>query len=126
MSRARKTALFVAIVVFSNTFGNLCLSLGMKGSDTGLIAALLNPWVAAGIALLIVWTFARMALLSWADLSYVLPVTSLGYVLNAILGRFVQNEAITWERWLGTLLIVSGTALVGATAPGTTPEKPRA
>jgi uncharacterized membrane protein len=123
MPRAHKTTLFVALVVFSNTFGNLCLSLGMKGSGSGLVASLVNPWVLAGIALLVLWTFSRMALLSWADLSYVLPVTSLGYVLNAILGRLVQHEAITWERWLGTLLIVAGTALVGATPPAAGPRK---
>ena len=111
-----KTALFVAIVVVSNTFGNLCLSLGMKNSSSGLITSLFNPWVVAGIALLIVWTLTRMALLSWADLSFVLPVTSVGYVLNAILGRVVNGEAITPERWIGTVLIVAGTALAGSTA----------
>ena len=40
------------------------------------IKAIFNPWVLVGIALLILWTLSRMALLSWADLSYVLPVTS--------------------------------------------------
>ncbi|MBM3734570.1 MAG: hypothetical protein FJW39_02190 [Acidobacteria bacterium] len=117
MSRAVKTAVFVAIVVVSNTVGNLFLSLGMKQPGAGPLAALLNPWVLAGIALLIVWTFSRMALLSWADLSFVLPVTSLGYVLNAILGLVVHGERITTERWLGTLLIVAGTALAGSTPP---------
>lgn len=111
-----KTALFVAVVVVSNVFGNLCLSLGMRHSESGLISSLLNPWVAAGIGLLIVWTLSRMALLSWADLSFVLPVTSVGYVLNAILGRVVHGEVITPERWIGTALIVAGTALAGSTA----------
>ncbi len=125
MSTGRKTALFVAIVVASNTFGNLFLSIGMKHSAAGLLASLINPWVAAGIVLLIVWTMSRMALLSWADLSYVLPVTSLGYVLNAALGAIVQGERIEPERWLGTLLIVAGAALAGSTAPGTTGDPRR-
>ena len=72
-------------------------------------------------SLLILWLLARMALLSWADLSYVLPVTSLGYVGNALMGRFFLNEQITPERWMGTLLIVGGVALVGLSQP--TPEK---
>jgi uncharacterized membrane protein len=62
---------------------------------------------------------SRMALLSWADLSYVLPVTSIGYVLTAIAGRVFLNEDISAIRWAGTLFIVAGTALVGLTQPKT-------
>jgi uncharacterized membrane protein len=58
-------------------------------------------------------------LLSRADLSYVLPVTALGYVLNAIAGRYLLAESITVERWAGTVLIVIGAALAGSTKPST-------
>ena len=34
-----------------------------------------------------------MALLSWADLSYVLPVTSVGYVLAALVGAVLAARA---------------------------------
>jgi len=51
--------------------------------------------------------------LSWADLSFVLPVTSLGYAASAFLGRFFLNEQIAPQRWGGILLIVAGTILVG-------------
>ena len=40
-----------------------------------------------------------MALLSWADLSYVLPRDSLGYVASALIGRLFLNEQITPARW---------------------------
>lgn len=111
----RKTWLFVALVVVSNTIGNFLLSLGMKQQPAGgsLLSALFNLWVIAGIALLIFWTLTRMTLLSWADLSYVLPVTSIGYVLNALLARLALGEALTPERWAGTLLITAGTVLTG-------------
>ena len=56
---------------------------------------LFQPWVALGVLLLILWMLSRMALLSWADLSYVLPVTSIGYVLVALAGRVLLNEQIT-------------------------------
>ena len=56
---------------------------------------LFQPWVALGVVLLIVWQLSRMALLSWADLSYVLPVTSVGYVLVALIGKVLLNEQIT-------------------------------
>lgn len=109
----RKTLLFVIIVVVSNTVGNFLLSVGMKQPSAGMLASLLNPWVIAGILLLIVWTLTRMTLLSWADLSYVLPVTSIGYALNALLARVFMHETLSWERWLGTALITAGTVLTG-------------
>lgn len=125
---AVKTRLMVAFVIFSNAFGNFFMSWGVKHQPPssglfGTLLALLNPWVAAGVMLLILWMLSRMTLLSWADLSYVLPVTSLGYVLSAILGRVFLNEYVSPQRWAGTLLIVAGTALVGLTAPNSTANK---
>jgi uncharacterized membrane protein len=90
------------------------------GSPLGYIAVLFNPWVAAGVCLLLTWMLSQMLLLSWADLSYVLPVTSIGYVLTAVAGRVFLNEQISAARWFGVLLIMSGVALVGRTAHNTT------
>ena len=58
-----------------------------------------------------------MALLSWADLTYVLPATSFGYVLNAFLGHYFLGEHISAGRWIGTALIVAGMVLVGLGSP---------
>jgi len=79
-----------------------------------------DPILSILIALLIVWTLSRMALLSWADLSYVLPVTSVGYVLSAVAGRVILHEQISPARWAGVVLIMAGVALVGRTAHNTT------
>jgi uncharacterized membrane protein len=76
-----------------------------------------NPFVALGISLLIVWLLLHIALLSWADLSYVLPVTSISYALSALAGKLFLHETISSWRWFGILLIVSGVALVARTAP---------
>jgi uncharacterized membrane protein len=116
-----KTQLFAIIVVLSNALENFALAWGMRGRNTSSIldylGVIFTPWVMVGIALLILWLLSRMALLSWADLSYVLPVTSLGYVASAIIGRFFLNEQITPTRWMGTALIVAGTILVGRGSP---------
>ena len=116
-----KTRVFTLIVVLSNALGNFSLAWGMRNRQTNSVmdylTAIFSPWVMLGISLLILWLLSRMALLSWADLSYVLPVTSLGYVASAIIGRFFLNEQITTERWAGTLLIVAGTVLVGRSSP---------
>lgn len=98
----RKTRLFTVLVILSNALGNFALASGMRNRATDgvldYLRAIFSPWVMAGIALLIVWLLSRMALLSWADLSYVLPVTSLGYVVNALIGRWFLNEQVTPAR----------------------------
>jgi len=119
-----KTWICATIVVLTNVFGDFFMKRGMSAapaitSPLGYIAMLFEPWVALGVALLIVWQLSRMALLSWADLSYVLPVTSIGYVLVALLGRLLLHEQITSTRWAGIALIVAGVALVSGGTPQT-------
>src|SRR5690242_10803344 len=124
-----KTWICATVVVFSNVFGNFFMKRGMPAelaTPLAYITVLFQPWVAMGVLLLILWMASRMALLSWADLSYVLPVTSVGYVLVALAGRFLLNEQISDKRWLGIGLIMAGVALVsGGTAPQTTKPGPR-
>lgn len=81
----------------------------------GYVRDMLNPFVALGIVLLILWLLTRMALLSWADLSFVLPVTAFGYFLAAVLGKVFLEESISLVQWLGTCLIFAGIAIVGGT-----------
>ena len=124
-----KTIVLTLVLIFANVAGNFSLSWGMRRtgpgvfeSPLGYITALFDPWVALGVCLLLVWMFSQMALLSWADLSYVLPVTSAGYVLAAIAGRLFLQERISAARWTGVALIMSGVVLVGRTAHSTTEE----
>ncbi len=125
-----KTWTCAAVVVFSNVTGNFFLKRGMPAELAGAldyITVLFRPSVTLGVALLILWLASRMALLSWADLSYVLPVTSVGYALVAIAGRVFLNEQITTKRWAGIGLIMAGVALVsGGTAPQTSRPKAKA
>ncbi len=123
-SKLRVFVLASAVILF-NAVGNLSLAWGMK--HVGKVAldplpylrAMLNPYVALGIILLSLWLLTRMALLSWADLSFVLPITGVGYVLAAVLGMLFLNETITRVHWTGTLLIFAGTAMVGSTSQRT-------
>src|ERR1041384_2626318 len=125
-----KTWICATVVILSNVFGNFFMKRGMPAqldSPLEYITVLFRPWVSLGVALLILWLLARMALLSWADLSYVLPVTSVGYVLVALAGRVLLHERITPQRWAGIVLIMSGVALVAAgTVPQTTAAESRA
>ena len=116
----KKYLVLAGIAAFSAA-GDSLLARGMK--DLGgvslnnlpsLILAILDPWVACGIVLLLAFFASYMAALSWADLTYVLPATSLGYVLVALVARFAFHEAISPARWLGIALITAGVGFVAA------------
>jgi drug/metabolite transporter (DMT)-like permease len=121
-----KSWICAAVVVSSNVFGNFFLKRGMPPalpSPLAYIAVLFQPYAALGVLLLILWLASRMTLLSWADLSYVLPVTAVGYALVALAGKVLLHERVSSTRWTGVVLIVAGVALVGfGTAPQTVPR----
>jgi drug/metabolite transporter (DMT)-like permease len=117
---------FIALVVISNSVGNLFLGMGMKYINfhsasilnyAGLL--LTNIWIVLGTLLMIVYTVAQLSLFSWADLSYVLPVTASSYILTAILSKAFLDENISIARWIGIVVISFGVVLVSETPPHT-------
>ncbi len=101
--------------------GNISLQHPMK-----LLLAILNPAVACGIVLLLGFFSCYMTALSWADLTYVLPATSVGYVLIVLIARFCLHENVTTTRWLGVLLISGGVGFVTRGPALTAPSKSHA
>lgn len=127
----RKYLVLAGVTVFAAA-GDTMLSHGMKQTGhvsithlQGLVLAVLNPWVAVGIVLLLAFFASYMNALSWADLTYVLPATSLGYVLLALVARFALHEHVSPLRWLGIALISGGVGFV-AGGPSLTerPDEP--
>jgi uncharacterized membrane protein len=123
-----KTRTVIVLVVVSNVLGHFFLSRGLHEvgplvsfAPWPYIHAFLNPLVAAGVALLMVWLITQLSLLSRVDLSYVLPVTSISYVLTALMGKFLLHEPVSTERWIGIGLVVLGVSLVARTVPRTAP-----
>lgn len=111
--------LFIAL----KAVGNLSLAWGMKhfpqtmsANPLPYLRAMLDPFVALGVVALILALLTRMALFSLADLSFVLPVTAVGYIIATLMGKIFLNEVVTPQRWMGTVLIVFGAALVGSGA----------
>ena len=126
-SRSSRIRVLVALVIFTNVFGNFLLSRGMRDvgktvtfSPLPYLEALANPWIAGGVVLLAAWFLSQLFLLSWVDLSYFLPVTSVSYVLTAMLGKFFLAEHVSFLHWTGIGLITLGVAVVGRTTPRTT------
>ena len=121
-TRIVKTYILLALTLLLRPFGNLSLAWGMRhlstvvsGSPFYCLAAMLNPYVAFGMLLLIFGLLTRMALLSLADLSFVVPLTAVGSIFATVLGKYVLREQITAGRWAGTLLVFVGSIVISST-----------
>ncbi len=117
-----RTYRLLLLTLLLRPFGNLSLAWGMHHFPRLLafepipyLQALLNPFVALGIVMLIIALLTRMALLSVADLSFVLPLTAIGYIISAMLGKVFLSEDVQPNSWLGTCMIFAGVVLVGST-----------
>ncbi len=111
--------LILAVVMLTSSCGDTCLSIGMKRVGPvslmhlgSLMAALKTPWVVIGIVLLIGFFASYLTALSWADLTFVLPATSFGYVIVALLSRFWLHEHVSISRWIGVFVITAGVGFV--------------
>ena len=125
--------LFVAICV--QTLGDVFLTKGMKsvGEVNTLdpvelfnigLQVFTNPLIWLGILLLCVFFGLYLAALSWADLSFVLPVTSFSYAMNAFMSWREIGEHVSPARWAGTMIICIGVAVVSRTEQKTTRPEP--
>ena len=106
-------------VMLTASVGDTLLSRGMAQvgpvglHHLGLLwHALANPYVIAGIVLLIGFFASYMTALSWADLTFVMPATAFGYVVIALLSRFWLGEQLSAYRWAGIALIVCAVGFV--------------
>jgi drug/metabolite transporter (DMT)-like permease len=120
--------LVLGLVTLTSAFGDIFLAIGMKRlgpvslSHPGtLLSGLSTPWVLAGVLLLLIFFASYLTALSWADLTFVLPATSLAYVAIAFLSKFWLHEQISTARWLGIALITAGVGFV-TQGPAYTPR----
>lgn len=123
MSKKRKklrVLITMAIAVVFAALGDVSLSRGMKtvgavetGSIFGLIsAAVVNPYVIGGVALLFVFLILYLTSLSWEDLSFVVPLTGADYILVTLFAYLLINEQVSPLRWAGSAFVAVGIALV--------------
>jgi ceramide glucosyltransferase len=113
----------VLIIVFSNAAGDVFLTRGMKQvgdlSAFGRLELLRaikriagNLNFILGVLCLAVSFFSFLAVLSWANLSFVVPATAIVYAVTVLGAKFILREQIDGMRWAGTLLVCLGVALV--------------
>ncbi len=125
-TKTTRTYFLLLLFLALRAFGNLSLAWGTKHMPETLAAdplvyirSMLHPGIAAGVAMLILALLVRLALLSLANLSFILPMTAIGYVLAALLGRVFLHEDVSPQRWLAVTLIFAGAALVSSTPQAT-------
>lgn len=120
-----RTALFIAIVVLASTLGEIAVTHAMKiigevhsftprAILSVMARAFRQGWMWAGFALMALSFFALLALLSWEDVSFVIPATAASYAAGALGAKFLLRETVNRTRWIGVLMVSIGVALVWA------------
>jgi len=122
-----KTLIIMLVAVTAGTIGDILLAKGMKemgdvsamnlrGILSASYQALATPKLVAGTAMLAVFFFLWLAVLSWEDLSVALPMQALNYVLVAFLSQYFLGETVSPLRWAGTILVCLGVIMITKSA----------
>ncbi len=101
-----KTFVLVLIAVVIGGTGHVLLSKGMKtvgdlteapSSMVGgmIVRAVSSPWLLLGVALQATFFVMYLTLLSRANVSQVLPLTAIDYIVVALLARLLLAEPVT-------------------------------
>jgi drug/metabolite transporter (DMT)-like permease len=118
-----KTLIVMLLAVTAGTIGDILLAKGMKemgdisamnlrGILNAVSQALTSPKLIIGTAMLAVFFFLWLAVLSWEDLSVALPMQALNYVLVVFLSHYFLGEVVSPTRWVGTILVCIGVILI--------------
>lgn len=118
-----KTLLLILAASAATAIGESFLSYGMrrigqinwKGpfwqlSYSHTVAS--DVYVLAGVGFLFTFFVLYLIALSWADLTFVQPLTAASYIFTAIVARYFLGEQVSLMRWAGILVIVLGIMLV--------------
>ena len=118
-----KTIIIMLLAVTAGTVGDILLAKGMKqlgdlstmnlrGIIEITIRAMTEWKIVVGTAMLAIFFFLWLAVLSWEDLSVALPMQALNYVLVAVLAKYLLHEDVSPLRWAGIALVCVGVILI--------------
>jgi drug/metabolite transporter (DMT)-like permease len=118
----REAVLFFFIVV-AGTAGELSVSRAMKGvgevhdfRPTSILRFVLQsfrlPWMWVGIALMSLAFFSLLAILSFRQVSFVVPISALSYAAGAFGAKLFLGERISRNRWIGIAIVCLGVTIV--------------
>lgn len=129
-----KTLMIMLLAVTAGTVGDILLAKGMKQLGDlstmnlrGIIEVALRAmtdWkIVLGTAMLAMFFFLWLAVLSWEDLSVALPMQALNYVLVAILAKYLLHEEVSPLRWAGIALVCVGVMLITKSSTADKPQE---
>lgn len=119
LTEKAKVLVIMLFAVISVSVGETLLAKGMKASTsvTGSVwtqfMGVLNRHTLTGSMLMMFFFWLYAYSLRRADLSFVLPITALSYLLGALLAKHYLGETVTATRWLGVAIITVGVIVVG-------------
>ncbi len=114
--------LYILLTLLFTIYGQLILKWQM--SQTGplpseflgkllfLLHQLLNPWIISGFFSAFLASLAWMAAMTRLDLNYAYPFMSLAFVIVMVLSVLFLGETLSWQRILGTVLVMSGLIVI--------------
>jgi len=77
-----------------------------------LFKQLLNPWIISGFVSAFLASLAWMAAMTRFELNYAYPFMSLAFVIVMVFSVLFLGELLTWQRVLGTLLVMGGLVVI--------------
>ena len=99
------------LTVLCSTASQLCQKQAARVAiDTD--GSVLNSWFLAGAALLGGGLLLWLMVLSRMEVSIAYPALSLNYVLVLLAARWLFGESIQLHRWIGSLSIIAGIAIM--------------
>ena len=115
--------LFLFIIVVAGTAGELCVSRAMKAVGEVhdfrpaaifqfVLRAIRVGWIWIGIGMMTLAFFALLAMLSFENVTFVVPVTALSYAAGPLGATLFLHERISRQRLLGVLIVCIGVTLV--------------
>ena len=120
-----RTALILLFVVMTGTGGEIALTHAMKRvgevhrfSPASILRfvgkALRSGWLWLGVGLMALAFYGFLTMLSWYPVAFVMPATSLGYIVGPLGAKFLLRERLSPIRWAGIACIFCGVGLAWA------------
>ena len=110
--------LFILNSTICSVLGQLALKQGMRriaacATGSVLVSIVTSKWVMGGLTVYGAGVFFWLMALSRADITYVYPFASLGYVGIILGSHYLFKEHVSRVRLLGVLIIITGVVVVG-------------